>query len=706
MAEQRFDTNVRIPKPALDRLNEIARHYGESRDHTGRRLLLTYIEQSEALSAADRLTHISTVMRHPLPDRTPTKQTVPLRRLRLRLPEGAATKARELAFRIPGQAQTRGHQDYQSRLLTDAVMTSIAVESRDLGWPPISDPVLRGVYPLIRQRAALGLWELAARATRTEAEKHLLDHAATCKEKREQAQARTGSAIEPTVVEKVAALLDKTLPTHSDQDACAQDTATPSLTAHTDREEAMWHHRARYLRIQTLASTILSSAYQHASPNVEQALYDQDGDLWDRLVEASLTPRSRARRKRSGEERPQRRSSGVAINYEFRGGGAVWRAKRAVALDGIAAWIAEPLRSTTPRHFVIDPPGWRLVMPDTWFPLLLARGPLPPRWKRRVADHHVLHFTVGDHEVLWPTVEDPDDPDGSAPVAGLQPILSVLMPDDPKRRRAKSQRADPRRAAEILLLELIPRSDDEVRPEHEGPKDFEPDAGSNAWFSSTDSPFADSYRVDDDFWSDPVPPEDKLTSVGTSDEPDECRAGDVPPLSYVFDRAGADREASNPPDTPAEEEGLNERSVSSGIDNYIAIVVRVPAQIAQRLGFIDAAHARRLIEQAKIDTDIRMQKVLRHTSSPERRKALEAVMDDPAEFACLARTAFETFYEVRPEWGWYVTALCDEIVAQTASDQLLWVTSYLIQSHTRELERSMEQAGTEAARQFAYLHEF
>ena len=78
VAEQRFDTNVRISKPALDRLSEIAHCLGrKSRDHTARYLLLKYIEKNDGAPADDRLTHISTVMRHPLPPREWDEDPVP-----------------------------------------------------------------------------------------------------------------------------------------------------------------------------------------------------------------------------------------------------------------------------------------------------------------------------------------------------------------------------------------------------------------------------------------------------------------------------------------------------------------------------------------------------------------------------------------------------------------------------------------------------
>jgi hypothetical protein len=61
------ETNVRVTECALDRLTELSAAMGLSRDATMRQLIGAFIEHQEPLAPDDRLTHVSTVMRHPLP---------------------------------------------------------------------------------------------------------------------------------------------------------------------------------------------------------------------------------------------------------------------------------------------------------------------------------------------------------------------------------------------------------------------------------------------------------------------------------------------------------------------------------------------------------------------------------------------------------------------------------------------------------------
>lgn len=58
-------TNVRIPDCAWEALEVIRGDRGLSRDETVRQLLAEYVAQQEAREPAERLTHISTLLRHP-----------------------------------------------------------------------------------------------------------------------------------------------------------------------------------------------------------------------------------------------------------------------------------------------------------------------------------------------------------------------------------------------------------------------------------------------------------------------------------------------------------------------------------------------------------------------------------------------------------------------------------------------------------------
>ena len=683
MTEKRPDTNVTIPKPALDRLSEIDWALGnKSRDQTGRYLLLKYIERNEPLAAADRLTHISTVMRYPLPPVPDEDPLVPTRRLRLRITKSDSNRARELAFRLPGQAQSRGHTDYQSRLLTDAVMTSIAYECRDLGLDPISDQVLEGVHPLLRQRAALGLWRLAVHATRTGAERAILREAEGSREDRETHSARSGKPpASPRYVEGVAALLEMN---------------------DLDDGEAVWHHDHRFQLVQFLASRFLST--RRDPERWEQALYDQEGDDWQELRARAITlgPRPRGMRRRTGRPRP----GAIGISFEGRGGGAVWRAQRILALPIIVDWLRTSASSTSDRTLDIHPPGWQLAIPDDWNPSFIP-DPLPGAWAEHISQHRVLHFELDQEHppgvpaarsrghMVWPTIDDEDgDP---APVAGLQTVLATLL----------DRIGDPRKVAEILLLELMPGNaaagqkwGDRAASKHDNADDSPSPAD--------DSPFAVTWPPTSTEPSTSLAPSAEVTTHAEPMTPAPLYPGDVSPLPSLFraPRAKvAQDDARLEDDAPvaieAELDWLRgwRRTNAQGSD--ILLPVFVPVETAHRLGFIDNARAQRLTEDAKAQTAKAMNAALRKCQ-PADRAALKKATNDPAEFSKLARKLHIDFDEATPAWCWRVTSLSDEV--ETNPERLRWLAAHLTEIYTRELDREMEQAVRAAARQFAHLH--
>ncbi|MFJ8620080.1 transposase [Streptomyces clavifer] len=156
------ETNVWHPACALAAVKAIAVRRGRSRDETVRQLLDEHLEAQEHREPDMRLTHISTVLRYPPALGRRKHRWVPEfgGPLRLRLHPGVADRARTVSLRLPGQFQ-RAHRDYQSRQLTDAVMTAIAVHE------PFTDTYLDGLRPVLRHRAARGLWGLAVAATST-----------------------------------------------------------------------------------------------------------------------------------------------------------------------------------------------------------------------------------------------------------------------------------------------------------------------------------------------------------------------------------------------------------------------------------------------------------------------------------------------------------------------------------------------------------
>jgi hypothetical protein len=163
------ETNVRLPPCAFDALAVVAARRGISRDEAVRQVLGEHIELQENREPGDRLTHISTVLRYPAPPRWRRDPRAD-RSLRLRLVPGLIPRARAMSLRLPGQS-LRAHRDYQARLLTDAVVTAIAVQE------PFTDEFLEGLLPLLRHRAAVGLWQLAVAATSTAPENAIHDAA-------------------------------------------------------------------------------------------------------------------------------------------------------------------------------------------------------------------------------------------------------------------------------------------------------------------------------------------------------------------------------------------------------------------------------------------------------------------------------------------------------------------------------------------------
>ncbi len=163
------ETNIRLPPCALEALAVVAARRGVSRDEAVRQVLSKHVELQEIREPADRLTHISAVLRYPAPPRWRGDPRTD-RSLRLRLVPGMIARARAVSLRLPGQS-LRAHRDYQSRLLTDAVMTAIAVQE------PFADEFLEGLLPLLRHGAAIGLWQLVVAATSTTPENVIRDAA-------------------------------------------------------------------------------------------------------------------------------------------------------------------------------------------------------------------------------------------------------------------------------------------------------------------------------------------------------------------------------------------------------------------------------------------------------------------------------------------------------------------------------------------------
>ncbi|MFC8495616.1 hypothetical protein ACFUJU_33430 [Streptomyces sp. NPDC057235] len=370
------ETNVRVPYCALGALAAVTARDNTSRDRTVRRLLDEHVQRQESASPEDRLTHISTVLRYPPP---PRRRKAPRmdRPLRLRLPPGLADRARAVSLHLPGQ-YPRAHRDYQSRALTDAVMTAIARAE------PFTDDVLDGLLPLLRHRAAHNLWRLASVALCTRPEFRLLHDAELLREEMQQtAQEPRGE--QQRLVDTAAAL----------------------------EEDVAWHSPARFVVVANLAREHLTG--HHAQSN-EHLLYE-GGEDFDDLYRDTLHAR---------EERRQELLQGTSdYDWSGRGGTAVWRAERRVVLQHVADWLVEPT-GRAPAQMTAAPPGWMLLHPDAWTaaaPDPTEDGHLPPPYAQWTREGRVLAFPYRDREAIWPVRRIRRAP-GWQPVDGAETLLA------------------------------------------------------------------------------------------------------------------------------------------------------------------------------------------------------------------------------------------------------------------------------------------
>jgi hypothetical protein len=360
------ESNVRLPQCAFDALMAIATRRGVSRDEAVRQVLIEHLTLQESRESDDRLTHISTVLRYPAPPRR-RKEPRTDRPLRLGLASGVAERARAVSLRLPGQSQ-RTHRDYQARLLTDAVMTAIAVQE------PFTDEFLDGLMSLLRHRTAVGLWHLAMAVTSTAPENAIRDAA-------EEARSQIGEAATPLGAEELGGrrrLL---------------------LVAEALDEEVSWHSPLRFTVAASIARGMLSGANAEAN---ERILYEQCSewnekrlDLCHSIYKAFLW-----------------REASVKSDWSGRGGAAVWRAHRRVEQQDFEDWLMRRSRDNSPVERHVRPPGWLVRSLDACRTCVLPTGKteVPERFSRWLATGRLLAFPAQERQVLWPLTPIPDPP--------------------------------------------------------------------------------------------------------------------------------------------------------------------------------------------------------------------------------------------------------------------------------------------------------
>lgn len=358
--QQMAETNVLVPQSAFDALERFRSANGLSRDEAIRLLLRDHLDEQLSLDDDYRVTHISTVIRHPAPPANRT-ETSTAHRLRLRLPPGTADEARSVGLILPGQAAGRAYHDYQPRLLADAVATAIAKVE------PFADDVLQGLLPLIRHRTAHSLWRLTVEGTRTRVERHTL----TLTDDR-------GSRI--------------------------------ALRLGEDEDEVAWRGLWRDEVMRHLVQRLLSGDEAQAT---EDKLFRRSGLWWDDLVVEARYPADDTNEVISGWPHAMR-------DWEGRGGAAVWRASRTVDLEDLRAWLTTPAG----RTHAIHTPGWTVRMPHSWRTLPVPAGRDLDDWADRVARGEVLQVDHGSRTAIWPVLADRTPVPGFATVLDAAPGLA------------------------------------------------------------------------------------------------------------------------------------------------------------------------------------------------------------------------------------------------------------------------------------------
>ncbi|MGW4898285.1 hypothetical protein ACWEQL_39510 [Kitasatospora sp. NPDC004240] len=381
------ETNVRLPFCALEALAAIRARWGISRDAAVRRLLADHVEAQEQCEPEARLTHISTVLRYPPPPRRrrgPKEGGI----LRLRAPSDLLERARAVSLKLPGQYE-RAHRDYQGRMLTDAVMTAIAVAES------FTDDFLNGLFPVLRHRAALELWLLATAESSTEPERDLLIEAMIIDARRKR---RTQ-----------APPLD---------DAQRRLCRAADLLA----EEVAWHSPDRFQAVTRLAHRMLTEPGAEAN---EQLLYDQ----WEQchpLFRQTI-------RTTAASPYARQAFSAPAPNRAGRGGAAVWRALRKTELEDFEEWLTDG-RDADRAERVMGTPGWLLRRPAAWHARtsdLSAAGQLPGPLATWVAEGKVLAFPYKNRWAVWPLQRRPGQPHWE-PVPSIEALTTAaagLRPD-------------------------------------------------------------------------------------------------------------------------------------------------------------------------------------------------------------------------------------------------------------------------------------
>jgi hypothetical protein len=364
----RQETNVRLPACAVEALGRIVARRRVSRDEALRQILGEHVADQETCDPDDRLTHISTVLRYPAPPRGRQQPRTDLP-VRLRLDPGMIERVRAVSLLLPGQSR-RAYRDYQARLLTDAVMTAIAVRER------FTDEFLDDLLPLLRHRAVFGFWRLVVAVSSTPSELAVCDLAETIRSESGSRELRPSEQRLLLVEEALA--------------------------------EESWHAPERFVIAANLARVGLSGP---GAEREERVLYEQGKEWNGQRLDLRRAPKSRW-------------FVGVqGTDWSGRGGAAVWRAERRVEVGDFEDWLMSQPGEDKPRSCVVSPPGWSVEMPAGWQACVLPTNrEVPARFRQWTEAGRVMLIQIPSRnkQVVWPL-----QPRCASPVPGVEPLVAI-----------------------------------------------------------------------------------------------------------------------------------------------------------------------------------------------------------------------------------------------------------------------------------------
>lgn len=407
-------TTVHVPACAVAAVDRVALARGCSRDETVRQLLTAHVDRQLELDAPYRLTHISTIMRHPLKPIHPDAWPDPRVRLSMRLPEGLVAQARDVALVLPGQTQGGGIADYQARGLTDSVMTAIAAVE------PLTDELLAGLRGCVRHQAAVGLWRLVVAATLTSEEQRVV------------LDARDGA-----------------------------DDDTQRVVEILRDEDSAWHDQFRVQVVRHLVRRYLTEdldveGLDGERLDGEEMLYDQrDGQKWTEI-------RDEFERFGLADEHFDD-FTGWGLNLDGRGGAHVWRLQRRVVAEHLCSWLWDSRDeiATEDRTMVAVVPDWTLQLPNGWTVSPVSRSDRMTPGAQQAVDAGrllLLQTTNPERWFLWPMAHN--EAGVLRPIPGFADVVDALV-IRPRRRPGKARtppakRLPPEEIAELLLMVDVP----------------------------------------------------------------------------------------------------------------------------------------------------------------------------------------------------------------------------------------------------------